>query len=124
MQTEVAQLDLFEMVQVSSKDKTIDEAFEEFHGANPHVFRNLQMLAFQALRAGRKKIGIKFLFERLRWEYMVKTNRPENEYALNNNFTSRYARLLMETYEDLDGLFETRTMKSVDGKKRIIVSVK
>jgi hypothetical protein len=118
------QLDLFEMVQVSSKGKTIDEAFDEFHQANPHILRNLQMLAFQAVHAGRKKIGIKFLFERLRWEYIVKTNRPANEYALNNNFTSRYARLLMETYPDLAGVFETREMKSVDGKKRIIVSVK
>lgn len=111
--TEQLELDL-ELAPIvpASSGLTIDEAFEEFHGNNPHVYRNLRHLAFQALRSGRKKMGMKFLFERLRWEYFVRTNHGSDEFALNNNFTSRYARLLMEEEPDLAGIFETRGLRS------------
>lgn len=92
---------------------TIDEAFEEFHGNNPHIYRNLRFLAFQAVNAGRKRIGIKFLFERLRWEYCVKSVHDESDYRLNNNFTALYARMLMDAEPCLDGVFEVRQRHAV-----------
>jgi len=91
--------------------KTIDDQFEEFHAANPHVYRNLVKLAREAHSQGCKKIGMKFLIERLRWEYMVKTSHNTSEYAINNNFTSRYARLIMDTCPDLKDFFETRQLR-------------
>jgi hypothetical protein len=121
--TTPTQLELFEIKRVGVRPAGIAEAFREFNSLNPHVYRNLKVLAYQALRAGRKKIGMKFLFERLRWEYAIKTDRPEGEFKLNNNFTSRYARLLIDQEPDLADLFEIRELKAVDGKRRKIVTV-
>jgi hypothetical protein len=36
----------------------------------------------------------------------------DEDYKLNNNFTSRYARLLMQHNADLAGFFEIRAMAS------------
>lgn len=122
-QPATGQLELFEIKHVVQKDKGIAAAFNEFHELNPHVFRNLKVLAFQALRAGRRKIGMKFLFERLRWEYAIKTRHEEGTYRMNNNFTAYYARMLMEQEPELDGLFEVRELKAIGGRRRRIVTV-
>lgn len=103
-------LDLAPIIPANSS-LSIEDAFIEFHANNPHVYRNLRFLALQAVRAGRKKLGVKFLFERLRWEYFLNTKREEGEFALNNNFTSRYARMLMVNNPELESVFETRAMK-------------
>lgn len=82
----------------------------QFHWANPHVYSGLVKLARQARRAGRKKIGIGMLFERMRWEIFINTT--GDDYKLNNNYRSRYARLIMDTESDLQGMFEVRGLKS------------
>lgn len=112
------QLELFDIVPASS-GLTIEEAFEEFHRNNPHVYRNLRYLALKAVRAGRRKIGMKLLFERLRWEYFLDTKREEGDFALNNNFTSRYARLLMQNEPELAGRFETRELRPERKRARV-----
>jgi len=43
----------------------------------------------------------------LRWERAMKTT-DQTEWKLNNNYTSRYARLIMEQEPDLEGFFVTR----------------
>ena len=91
------------------KQATLDETFEEFHERNPHIYHRLVEYALMVKRAGRK-IGMKALFERLRWDYMIQT-RFKGDYKLNNNYTSRYARLLMEQEPELDGFFETRELR-------------
>lgn len=111
--TEQLELDLeLPPIVPATSGLTIDEAFDEFDRNNPHIYRNLRFLARQALHAGRKRIGMKFLFERLRWEYCVRTNHKESEFALNNNFTSRFARLLMREEPELAGIFEVRGLRS------------
>jgi hypothetical protein len=64
-----------------------------------------------ARRAGRERYGIKSIYERLRWHMNVETTGSE-EFKLNDHYTSRYARLLMENEPDLKGFFETRTLRS------------
>jgi hypothetical protein len=103
------QLDLIEITTPSYHGMTQEEAFTAFEGANPHVYENLRKLALEA-HATRpaEKLGMKYLFEILRWEYLTKTDRPANEFALNNNFTAYYARLLMAREPQLRGVFELR----------------
>ena len=120
MSDEMPQLELFEIVGVRSSNLTIDEAFAEFHEKNPHVYRNLRHLALQAVQSGRKKLGIRLLWERLRWEYLVRT--VHKDYNMNNNFRSRYARLLMANEPALNGAFETRELKSTDGRRRRLIT--
>lgn len=98
------------MVQpAGDKPKTIREAFEAFHKANPHVYRMLRDLALPHARRG-QKIGIGMLFEVLRWRYYLQTS--GDDFKLNNNYRSHYARLLMENEPALRGAFETRELRS------------
>jgi hypothetical protein len=89
----------------------LDERFRRFHAVNPSVYRNLVTLARRALAAGRERIGIKQLWEVLRWEYSLAVNSAD-EFTLNNDFTSRYARLIMDSEPDLAQMFETRKLRA------------
>lgn len=89
--------------------KTIDERFERFHSANPAVFTLFLRFAREARAKGRK-IGAKAIIERLRWEVMIET---DEDYRLNDHYTSRYARLAMELFpEEFRDFFETRTLRT------------
>jgi hypothetical protein len=91
------------------QERTIDEAFARFHEDNPHVYDELRMLALRARRRGATKIGIGMLFEVLRWRQTLRTD--GDAYKLNNNYRSRYARMLMAEPE-LAGCFETRGLRA------------
>ncbi len=109
------QLALFEQPLVSPETRpemTPRERFEAFHSANPHVLEALRVLALQMVDRGRDRIGIRMLWERLRWERLLRTNDPDSEFKLNNNYHSRFARLLMVVEPRLAGVFETRALKS------------
>lgn len=87
----------------------IQTRFESFHTDNPQVYNKLVELAFLAKANGHNRLGIKTLFERLRWYYTVETKGNER-FKLDNNFTSRYARLIMANVPALDGFFATREL--------------
>lgn len=91
-------------------DSTIEESFLRFHQENPDVYDQLVAMARKAKVAGKTRIGIKRLWEAMRWEMDLRAG--SEEFALNNNFTSRYARLIMAEQPDLRGLFETRALRS------------
>jgi hypothetical protein len=91
--------------------QTISDRFEEFHKANPAVYSTLVYLAKQwARRTGGRKLGIKTLFERARWELQLDTTDPD--LKLNNSFTAFYARLIMANEPDLEGMFDLRTSEA------------
>jgi len=85
--------------------------FLAFHEANPKVYAELVRLARQAKARGRTKVGIGMLWEVLRWHFWLETNGAD-EFKLNNNHRSRYARLIMGLEADLLGVFETRELRS------------
>lgn len=89
----------------------LEADFQKFHAANPAVYAELARLARQAVAKGRRRVGIGMLWEVLRWHFWLETKTDE-EFKLNNNHRSRYARLLMEREPDLRGVFETRGLKS------------
>jgi hypothetical protein len=55
-------------------------------------------------------MGIKMLWEVARWNRFLRTN--DEKYKLNNNYHSRYARLIMQKEPGLAGIFDTRELKS------------
>lgn len=85
--------------------RRIDRAAASFHAENPHVMAQLIEIAREARARGVKRIGIKLLFERLRWLAAVRTD--GDKYQINNSYTSWYARRIMQV-DGLAGLFETR----------------
>lgn len=94
------------------RGQTIAEAFAEFHRANPWVYDTLVDLARDLVRRGRKRIGIGMLFEVLRWHYQRTTNDPASDFRLNNNYRSRYARIIAHQEPDLRRAFETRRLRT------------
>lgn len=88
----------------------IDQAFWSFHRKNPQVYRKIVEMTREAKRRGKRKIGMKMLFEVIRWEHLVHTR--SDDFALNNNYTSRYVRLLSEDHPELANMFEIRSIKS------------
>lgn len=102
--------DLSPTVQPAGRFESLDDRFWAFHQANPHVYRALVALARQLKQAGRRRFGIKALFERLRFEAALQT--WGDEFRLNNNYHSRYARLIMRQEPDLAGFFETRELQT------------
>jgi hypothetical protein len=85
-----------------------EREFAQFHMANPHIYEQLERYALQLRRGGVSRWGIKALWEVLRYELAVATNSSARSFRLNNNFTSHYARLLMNNCPELSGFFETR----------------
>ncbi len=91
---------------------TIQQRFESFHKANPWVYRRLVTMARELKAKGVKHYGVKALMEVLRWQFHQQTTDPDSRWHFNNNYASRFARLIMETETDLRGFFELRELQT------------
>lgn len=99
-------------VSTSHYKDTIESHFWEFHKAHPEVYDEIVQLARQwRARGDRAKWSIDGAFEVIRWQRRINADARE-QYKLNNNYRSRYARLVMDREDDLDGIFETREIRS------------
>jgi len=95
-------------------DKTSAANFFTYHAANPHIYEALRRFALEAKRHGRRRLGMKAVFERLRWWSLVEAR--SDAFKLNNNYTAHYARLLMKNEAELRDFFETRVQRSTGSK--------
>lgn len=89
-----------------------ERRFFEFHGENPEVYNELVRLARRAVNRGKRRIGIRMLWEVMRWNLTIEVDQGDDEFKLNDHYTSRYARMIMERNSDLAGFFELRTLRS------------
>jgi hypothetical protein len=94
---------------------TIQAQFEAFHALNPNIYAGLCVLARDLKSQGCQKLGISLLVEHLRWYHLreMAPFDPSSKFGINNNYRSRYARLIHEQEPDLDGVFELRELKSL-----------
>ncbi len=92
---------------------TLQEKFEEFHALNPWVYERLERLILDMLAKGHQKVGLRMLFEVLRWEHAMSTIDPHSKFKLNNNYSPRYARLLISNHVTWADVIETRILKVV-----------
>jgi hypothetical protein len=92
-------------------DESIERRFREYHCRNPRVYELLVQLAREAKQEGRTRIGIKMLWEVVRWK-LTQDLRDDEEFKLPNDFHSRYARLIMQQERDLDGICEIRQLRA------------
>jgi hypothetical protein len=90
----------------------LEHRFWQFHTNNPKVYRHLVTFARQwRIKFGPDaKLGIKSLFERVRWEVCLSTTNDPN-FKLNNNHTAFYARLIMDRNAELAGIFNLRKQR-------------
>lgn len=91
---------------------SIEDRFRAFHEANPWVYDRLRILALDMVGRGHKRIGIGQLWEVLRWQYARATTSGDG-LKLNNDYRSRYARLLAENTPELAEAFETRRLRTL-----------
>lgn len=90
---------------------SIQAQFETFHKDNPVVYRQLVALAMEWLDQ-RQAVGMKMLWEVLRWQLSINIHAGD-EFKLNNNFTSRYARMLLDDFPEWEGRIKTRELRAV-----------
>ncbi len=91
---------------------TIQTAFEKFHQENPLIFELFTKYAQEVKDIGFSHYSAKAVFERVRWHVAIKTVSTTDKFKLNNNFTSRYARMLITMDSTFDGFFRNRTLKA------------
>ncbi|WOX11474.1 hypothetical protein [Streptomyces sp. N50] len=97
-------------------EPSLDDLFEDFHAEHPWVYEALERLTVQWVAAGGGRIGVKALFEQLRW--LAPEITDGEPFQLNNNFTSRYARLLRAGHPEWRDVFELRRLRSGDLEMR------
>lgn len=87
-------------------DDPIGRRWWDFHRAHPEVYGTLLRFCDEWRAADpKRKCGMKMLWERLRWEHAV--GNVGGDFKLNNNYTSLYARYIMEGGGH-PGLFDLR----------------
>ncbi|ASQ94439.1 hypothetical protein AB0M05_35960 [Streptomyces violaceusniger] len=111
VQDEIPGLVIHTVRQPEDQPASIQAQFETFHQLNPWVLRALEALTADYLKRGARRVGIGMLFEVLRWRYVTATE-GEDEFRLNNNFRSRYVRLLIERHPEWAPAFEVRSLRT------------
>lgn len=85
---------------------TITEQFRAYDAQHPWIYRALERLVEERLAAGAERVGMKALFEALRWR------RPHGVKGLNNNYTALYARRLLAAHPEWRSVIEVRRRRS------------
>ncbi|MEV0259403.1 hypothetical protein AB0H82_34765 [Streptomyces sp. NPDC050732] len=85
---------------------TITDQFLAFDAAHPYVYRALEKLTAERFTAGATRIGLKDLFEDLRWRL------PQGLLGLNNNYSALYARKLIADHPEWASIFELRRRRT------------
>lgn len=105
--------DLFDDYLATLKPEMV-EKFEQFDRQNPIIYDLIKRYVGEAIAAGRRRIGIAAIFERIRWHLSVET--AGDEFKLNNNYRAFYARKFVRDYPQYAEIFETRS-SIADGSK-------
>jgi hypothetical protein len=88
------------------------ELFYKWHNKNPFVWKAIENIFLDKAKNGQKRIGLKEIFEELRQTIIKEKN--DDEWKLNNNWTSAYARILAFKYPELSHFLEIRRALSDD----------
>jgi hypothetical protein len=89
---------------------SIQERFESFHALNPWLLTELEKLAVQMGADRGRKMSIETLVGKIRWDYDLATT--GDPFKINDHFTSRYVRLMIERNPSWDSVFATRKLRT------------
>lgn len=85
-------------------------AAQEFHNANAHVCDILIDETLRLQMQGVTNISMDKLFGKIRWSEFIQTD--SSGFKMNNNYSSFYARLVMEKEPRLEGIFVIRQLNT------------
>jgi hypothetical protein len=92
-------LDVIEEIEGKLSPATYRARAEAWAKENPQVFALFEKFALRA--ADRKRrFGMKALAETVRWEVMMRWDKDEEGFRINNSYTAHIGRMLVES---LDG---------------------
>ncbi len=83
-------------------------AAQDFHDSNPHICDILVKETLRLRYAGVTHISMDKLFGTVRWSEHITT--VDDKFKMNNNYSSFYARLVMEKEPLIEGMFAIRTL--------------
>lgn len=86
-----------------------DRNFAEWAAANKQVIDWLAAEALQLQRSGFRHYSVKTLWEVARHHTALREG-PKSKWKLNNSWTSRVARLLIQKHPELSSFFELRKL--------------
>lgn len=111
MESEQLALDMQPLVTPERVEgESIQERFESFHALNPWVYKAFCQITDDWIARGKGRIGIGMLTEILRWQYGRQTT--GDEFRINNNFRSRYVRLMVAEHPEYAEVFQTRELRA------------
>ena len=90
----------------------LEARFQAYHREHPEVYREFRQAAEQLLCRGIRHYGAKAIMEVVRFHRAVSGEGPGEPFKINNNYTSRYARLLQSDDPRFSEFFETRELKT------------
>lgn len=90
---------------------TIQDKFEAYHKANPSIYNLFKRYTWEMIRK-RGKASSKLIINQIRWEININTKRQEGDFKINDAFTSRYVRMLLENHPEISGYFELRNLRA------------
>lgn len=90
--------------------RSIQERFDGWIARHPEVYVLFRQFALELLAAGRKRFSSDAIVQRIRWYYAVNPTKEEG-FVVNDHWSSRLARKLMEDDGRFVGFFETRALK-------------
>lgn len=92
--------------------KCLKQRWWDFHKANPKVNELFEAYSFEVIRAGHNKCSHWLIINRIRWQHMIDTSRPNNEqFKISNDYIAFYARLFMANHPEHNGFFNLKEMK-------------
>lgn len=86
-------------------------AYREWDTKNPHFYPLFERFTIQLAERGHRNLSSKLIFERIRWESMIRT--VGEEWKLNNNYTPIYARRFMRDHPRFGELFRLRELRAI-----------
>lgn len=89
---------------------SLDDRFARWIGHYPDVLDLFVQFARELIRSGRSRYSAKAIVERIRWHYATSAHGSDEEFALNNSYTSRLVRLAIVAAPDIASLFQFRSL--------------
>lgn len=105
------------VVPASVKEHLYAERFIDFHIKNPNVMRYLVAELDKHLRMNKKSASIKTLIGIYRYSQTMRIKGNE-EYSINDAFTSLYSRLISENFPRFRHLISQKSLKNERRKRK------
>jgi hypothetical protein len=97
---------------MSMSEESIQVRFEAWIARHPDVYQEFKRIAESLLSVKRTRYGAKAIMEVLRYHRTISGQDETEPFKLNNIYSSRLARKLMEEDARFIGFFETRNLRT------------